>query len=83
MPKKILNGIVKKIGGKNFCVVRVCSFKEISIYRKKIRRSTLYHVGYSGIICNEGDRVLFEESRPVSRLIRWRVIKVLKAASGS
>lgn len=46
-------------------------------YEKVVRRKTkLYARDLLG--AKEGDRVLVMETRPLSRLVRWRVVKILE-----
>jgi len=51
------------------------------MYRKYIRRRSKFkaHDALNG--CGIGDRVLIEESRPLSKDKRWVVIKVLEKAA--
>ena len=46
-------------------------------YKKVVRRRTrLYARDILG--AKEGDKVLVMEARPLSRLVRWRVVKILE-----
>jgi small subunit ribosomal protein S17 len=44
-------------------------------YGKYIRKRTKLYAHDEKAECQEGDRVLLAETRPLSRLKRWRVIK--------
>lgn len=46
-------------------------------YGKTIRRRTVCHVHDEENVSKMGDRVEIIESRPLSRLKRWRLVKVL------
>jgi small subunit ribosomal protein S17 len=46
-------------------------------YGKTIRRRTVCHVHDEENVSKLGDRVEIVESRPLSRLKRWRLVKVL------
>lgn len=46
-------------------------------YKKYIRRRTRVYAHDERAECREGDRVLLMETRPLSRLKRWRVVKKL------
>lgn len=46
-------------------------------YGKTIRRRTVCHVHDEENVSKMGDRVEIVESRPLSRLKRWRLVKVL------
>jgi small subunit ribosomal protein S17 len=47
------------------------------LYRKVIRRSKKYHVHDESNEATLGDLVRIEESRPYSRLKRWRLVEIL------
>jgi small subunit ribosomal protein S17 len=46
-------------------------------YKKYIRKRTKLYAHDERAECHEGDRVLLIETRPMSRLKRWRVVKKL------
>ena len=48
------------------------------LYKKFIRRSTRLHVHDAGNECREGDKVLIEECRPISRTKSWRLVRILE-----
>ena len=50
------------------------------IYRKIVRRSRRVLVHDEENECNVGDRVLVAETRPISKLKRWRVAQILERA---
>lgn len=50
-------------------------------YRKYIRRRNKFKAHDAQNACKAGDRVLIEESRPISKDKRWVVIKVLEKAA--
>jgi small subunit ribosomal protein S17 len=50
-------------------------------YRKFIRRRNKFKAHDELNACGVGDRVLIEESRPISKDKRWNVIQVLQKAS--
>jgi len=47
------------------------------LYGKFIRRSTKVHAHDENNECNEGDMVIIEQCRPVSKLKNWRLVKVI------
>jgi small subunit ribosomal protein S17 len=51
------------------------------LYRKFVRRSTKLHAHDENNECGEGDTVLLEECRPLSKHKSWRLIKVLGKAT--
>ncbi len=50
------------------------------LYKKYIRRSTKLHVHDENNECKEGDVVIIEASRPISKQKSWRVQKVVTKA---
>ncbi len=57
------------------CVQRVLRH---SVYEKVVRKDKKYYAHDENNISAKGDEVLIEESRPLSRLKRWRVVEVKK-----
>ena len=62
---------------KSITVLVVRQFKH-PLYKKYIRRSTRLHAHDESNDCKEGDIVLIEECRPLSKTKSWRVIQVLE-----
>ena len=62
---------------KSITVLVVRQFKH-PLYKKYIRRSTRLHAHDESNDCKEGDIVLIEECRPLSKTKSWRVIRVLE-----
>ena len=51
------------------------------IYKKFIKRSNKLSAHDADNACGIGDRVMVEESRPLSKNKRWRVIEILEKAA--
>ncbi|HHE48392.1 MAG TPA: 30S ribosomal protein S17 [Candidatus Acetothermia bacterium] len=51
-------------------------------YRKYVRRRTKYYVHDERQLAHVGDIVRIEETRPLSRLKRWRLVEVVRRAEG-
>jgi small subunit ribosomal protein S17 len=47
------------------------------IYGKFIRRSTKVHAHDENNVCNEGDTVVIEQCRPISKSKSWNLVKVV------
>ena len=62
---------------KSITVLVVRQFKH-PLYKKYIRRSTRLHAHDENNDCKEGDTVLIEECRPLSKIKSWRLIRVLE-----
>lgn len=75
--KRQFIGIVASAKMEKTVSVEVERFKEHAVYRKKMRRSKRYLADTSGKTLNVGDRVLIEETRPLSRHKYFRVVQVL------
>jgi small subunit ribosomal protein S17 len=61
-------------------VVRVDTVKVHPRYKKVIRRSSKFHAHDERNEAKVGDIVLIVETRPISRMKRWRLQKVVEAA---
>jgi len=47
------------------------------LYGKFIRRSTKVHAHDEENVCNEGDNVVLQQCRPISRSKSWKLVKVV------
>ena len=50
------------------------------LYKKFIKRRAKFAAHDSGNACQIGDKVLITESRPLSKMKRWRVSKIVEKA---
>lgn len=50
------------------------------MYGKVVMRSKKYHAHDEKNECHEGDRVLIEECRPISKTKAWRVTRLVEKA---
>ena len=50
------------------------------LYRKEIKRKTVVHAHDAENECGIGDKVEIVETRPLSKLKRWRVTRVIERA---
>ncbi len=62
-------------------VVSVERLIQDKMYRKFVRRRSTFKAHDAQNACSVGDRVLIEESRPISRDKRWLVVKILEKAA--
>ena len=53
------------------------------LYEKYVRRSTKYYAHDPGNSANEGDEVEIVQTRPISKLKRWRLARIVRASEGS
>ncbi len=59
-------------------VVAVDYLKPHPLYRKIIRKTSKFHAHDEENACKVGDIVRIEETRPLSRTKRWRVVEILQ-----
>ena len=50
------------------------------IYRKYVRKSTKLHAHDEENQCNEGDLVLIQQCRPISKTKCWRLVEIVERA---
>ena len=50
------------------------------VYKKYVKKTKKYYAHDPQNLCGAGDIVLIEESKPISRLKRWRVKKIQEKA---
>jgi small subunit ribosomal protein S17 len=63
-------------------VVVVESLKKHRIYKRRYKQTKRFHAHDEQNVCQVGDLVRIEESRPLSKLKRWRLVEVVKKGSG-
>jgi small subunit ribosomal protein S17 len=61
-------------------VVQVERLVKHSLYKKYIRRQNKFAAHDENNECRIGDKVLITESRPLSRIKRWRVSEIVEKA---
>lgn len=81
--RQTLTGLVVSDKMDKTVVVAVKSTIMDSLYRRYIKRTKRFHVHDEANECRVGDQVKIVASRPLSRLKRWRVHKVLRRSQGS
>ena len=79
--KKTRVGIVTSNKMDKTVVVSVDRLIHHQKYRKFIRRQNKFKAHDAHNACQIGDRVLIEESRPLSKDKRWVVVKILEKAA--
>ncbi|MCL4358345.1 MAG: 30S ribosomal protein S17 [Patescibacteria group bacterium] len=76
MKKRVSGQVVSTKMAKTVVVVNKV-LKQEKLYRKFYHRLTRYYADPKDFDLKVGDSVLIEETRPLSKLKRWRVIKIL------
>ena len=74
MPRRILSGTICKATNKKTVVVEVERTFKHPIYKKYIKRSKKYHAHDETDALKVGDKVMIEETRPISKLKTWKVV---------
>ena len=75
MPKRILQGVVVSDKQEKTVVVKVERRFTHPLLKKTVRRSKNYHAHDDANAYKIGDLVSIEETRPISKLKRWAVVR--------
>ena len=77
--KSLIGEVTSSSGDKT---IKVTYFYKIPhpLYRKEIKRKTVVHAHDAENECGLGDKVEIMETRPLSKLKRWRVTRVVERA---
>lgn len=73
-------GIVVSAKSEKTIVVRVDRYIKHPKYQKRFLVSTKFHAHDEAGLAKEGDTVLISETKPLSKLKRWKLDKVTVAA---
>src|SRR3954467_8727371 len=80
--RKTLIGFVTSRSGDKSIKVTIPYKTPHPLYHKVINRKTVLHVHDEKNESKVGDKIEVMETRPISRLKRWRVIRVVEASVG-
>lgn len=80
--RKTLIGFVSSKMGDKSVKVTVPYKTPHPLYHKVINRKTVLHVHDEKNESKVGDKIEVMETRPISRLKRWRIVRVVEAAVG-
>ncbi|WP_254510671.1 30S ribosomal protein S17 [Anatilimnocola floriformis] len=83
MPKRLLIGQVTRDSSPTTRRVEVPRLVKHEVYGKTMRRRTICYAHDADGISKNGDTVEIEESRPLSKLKRWVLTRVVAKASAS
>ncbi len=78
--KKELIGLIVSDKMEKSVVVQVERFVQHKVYKKYMKRYKKYHAHDEKNECNIGDTVKIIETRPLSKLKRFRVTEIVKKA---
>ncbi|MDA1178256.1 MAG: 30S ribosomal protein S17 [Planctomycetota bacterium] len=78
MPKREIVGVVTRAGADKTRRVEMQRLVKHPVYGKYIRRNTVCHAHDENNESSLGDTVEIIESRPLSKLKRWRLVRGVK-----
>jgi small subunit ribosomal protein S17 len=79
-PRKVREGLVVSNAMDKTAVVAVTDRVRHPRYNKTVQRTSRLYVHDETNDLNVGDRVRIQETRPLSKLKRWRLVDVLERA---
>ncbi len=79
-PRKVREGLVVSNKMDKTAIVAVTERKPHPLYRKTVPRTSKFYVHDEANDCNIGDRVRIQETRPLSKSKRWRLIEIVERA---
>jgi small subunit ribosomal protein S17 len=78
--RKVRQGVVVSTAGEKTCVVKIEERKKHPLYGKMITMSKKLHAHDEENACGVGDTVVVMETRPLSKLKRWRLVEIVEKA---
>ena len=79
--KPTLQGVVTSNAGDKSATITIERRIKHPLYGKIIKRSTKIRVHDEANECNEGDTILIEACRPMSKTKSWKLVKVVAKAA--
>jgi len=81
MSRKRVIGVVISNKMDKTVVVEVERFVQHSRFKKYVKRTKKYYAHDAENKCGIGDVVEIEETRPLSKLKRWKVVRIVKRSA--
>ena len=78
MPKRVLRGVVVSDKNDKTIVVQVERRYTHPVLKKTVRRTNNYHAHDENNESRTGDTVEIMETRPLSKLKRWRIVRIVR-----
>ncbi len=75
--RKTRTGSVVRVKQDKTAVVEMVWKQRHRLYRKQVRRVARFHVHDPENMCQLGDLVRIEETRPISKTKHWRLLEIL------
>ena len=78
--RKVRQGTVVSISGDKTCVVQITERKPHPVYGKMVNSTKKLHVHDQNNETGVGDVVSVMETRPLSKMKRWRLLEIIEKA---
>jgi len=78
--RKVRQGVVVSVSGDKTCVVQIEERKKHAVYGKLITTSKKLHAHDEENAAGVGDKVVIMETRPLSKMKRWRLTDIVEKA---
>ena len=78
--RKVRQGVVVSASGEKTCVIKIEERKQHPIYKKMMTSSKKLHAHDEKNEAEVGDTVLVMETRPISKMKHWRLLKIVEKA---
>ena len=78
--RKVRQGVVVSISGDKTCVVHVDERKPHPVYGKMVNSTKKFHAHDQNNEAGVGDTVTIMETRPLSKMKRWRLLDIVEKA---
>ncbi len=78
--RKVRQGVVVSKSGDKTCVVKIEDRKRHALYGKMITTSKKLHAHDEDNLAGVGDTVTVMETRPLSKMKRWRLLDIVEKA---
>jgi small subunit ribosomal protein S17 len=78
--RKLRQGVVVSTAGDKTAVVKVEERKKHPLYGKMITSSKKFHAHDEENLAGVGDTVTIMETRPLSKMKRWRLVDIVEKA---
>jgi len=78
--RKIRQGVVVSASADKTCVVEFKERKAHPVYGKMVTRTKKFHAHDENNSAGVGDVVTIMETRPISKLKRWRLVDIIEKA---
>lgn len=78
--RKVRQGVVVSASNDKTCVVKIIERKPHPVYGKMVNSSKKFHAHDENNEAGVGDTVTIMETRPLSKMKRWRLLDIVEKA---